>query len=399
MTSISDNINAITQPFVNMARERDLTEDEFLMICAAHEGPGDFWDGQPLDATGANYRGSVGMRSNGKTYWIKKYKFLMQFFCHRFHYGYIRAKPDDITAKKCEAYLIDAQPIIQDCGEIVYPGWDRYFVVARSGTFTLYGESFEPHDRAALDVMAYYFTLPYAESYKTTAYPHIKYICFDEVLSKRAADPSEFENFMSIISTIRRRREDVVIYLIGNTINRHADILNAMGINLNKLTQGEITLYRYIDPGTGGINSVAFEWQRDYEQSAESAAYAAFGHQRQLHINSSGWDISDYPLFTEDEFYNDRKIQRHAFVLEIPSARLYTYISNNAIYITRKRLKRNVEFITITTNESDYKRRVLNVKTQTGRHAINTLRQYWLMSIVKFDSNLTGDDFEYFINL
>lgn len=388
----------LTDPVKDIKRERDMRESEFLEICKKHENEGDFYVSKKLRETKANYQICLGQRSDGKSYDAKKIDALLNFFCYRFHFAYVRIEAQDVKATKAEEWFGDMTNIIDEAASIVYPGFDSYFLVAKSDKYTLIGESYEPFVREKLAVMGYYFALPKATNYKGSSFPNIKNIIFDEILTTKATGQDEFKNFMSIVSTIRRYRTDVTIRMLGNTINRHSEILNAMGVNLNDIRRDEITLYRFIDEQTGGINTVAVEWQRVHDQPAESAAYSAFGRKKELHINTGEWETGEYPIGTADLVRD--KLEKNALIIEDDFCRLYCYIvADKGIFITRERIPlRKIIYHTITTGRSDLRRRIFNVETATAKLWSIRLLEVFYSGQMFFDNNLTGDDFEHFIN-
>ena len=77
---------------------------------------------------------------------------------------------------------------------------------------------------------AYGFALTSMEHDKSTAYPNITTICFDEFISRNAYLPDEFVLFMNVISTIVRQRKDTKIFMLGNTVNKYCPYFDEMGI-------------------------------------------------------------------------------------------------------------------------------------------------------------------------
>ncbi|MFV3037454.1 phage DNA encapsidation protein, partial [Klebsiella pneumoniae] len=81
---------------------------------------------------------------------------------------------------------------------------------------------------------------------KSTSFPDIDLIIFDEFLTNRLYLNDEFILFMNTVSTIVRRREDVKIYMLGNTVNKYCPYFAEMGLeHIPKMTQGTIDVYAY----------------------------------------------------------------------------------------------------------------------------------------------------------
>ena len=58
----------------------------------------------------------------------------------------------------------------------------------------------------------YAFALSELEHDKSTAYPNVTTVLFDEFLSRKSYLPDEFVLFMNTLSTIIRERDNVKIY-------------------------------------------------------------------------------------------------------------------------------------------------------------------------------------------
>src|SRR5699024_10015399 len=69
------------------------------------------------------------------------------------------------------------------------------------------------------DIIGFTFALSDSEHDKSTSFPNVNIIVFDEFLSNRLYLNDEFVSFMNVVSTIVRKRETVKIYMLGNTVN------------------------------------------------------------------------------------------------------------------------------------------------------------------------------------
>src|SRR5699024_11620877 len=57
---------------------------------------------------------------------------------------------------------------------------------------------------------------------------------------------NELVLFMNTVSTIVRRRTDVKIFMLGNTVNKYNPYFKEMGLNhANQMEQGTIDIYKY----------------------------------------------------------------------------------------------------------------------------------------------------------
>lgn len=157
---------------------------------------------------------------------------------------------------------------------------------------------------------AYAFALTSDEHYKSTSYPNIKTILFDEFLSRKFYLPDEFINFTSILSTIIRLRDDVRIFMCGNTINKYCPYFNEMGLrNVKTQKKGSIDLYTY---GESGL-SVAVEYSDFPGKKKQSNKYFAFDNPKLKMITNGTWEIDIYPHLPMK--YYDSDIKYMYFIL------------------------------------------------------------------------------------
>ena len=90
------------------------------------------------------------------------------------------------------------------------------------------------------------FSITSEEHYKSTSYPNIKNILFDEFITRQYYLPEEFVKFQNLLSTLIRLKKDVKIFMCGNTINKYCPYFAEMGLSgVKKQVKGTIDLYTY----------------------------------------------------------------------------------------------------------------------------------------------------------
>ena len=117
---------------------------------------------------------------------------------------------------------------------------------------------------------------------------------FDEFLTNSTYLVDEFVLFMNTVSTIVRRREDVKVYMLGNTVNKFCPYFNEMGLNhIPKMEQGSIDIYRY---GESKL-TVAVEYcaSTETKKNAEAHKYFAFNNPKLEMITGGAWELNIYP--------------------------------------------------------------------------------------------------------
>ena len=99
---------------------------------------------------------------------------------------------------------------------------------------------------------------------------------------------------MNTVSTIVRRRENVRIYMLGNTVNKFCPYFNEMGLDkIQQMEQGSIDVYRY---GNSDLK-VAVEYCKsiDDKKDRPSNKYFAFNNPKLEMITGGAWELSIYP--------------------------------------------------------------------------------------------------------
>ena len=235
----------------------------------------------------AQYNIIFGERSNGKTYAVLKYA-LEKHIEDNSQLGIIRRWQDDFTGKR-GATMFDALVANNEIYKITKGEWTNVYYYGSRWYFC----RFENEKRITDEFpFAYGFALTSMEHDKSTSYPNIKTILFDEFISRQAYVPDEFILYMNVISTIVRQRKDIKIFMLGNTVNKYCPYFDEMGIkHVKKMQPGDIDLYRYGDSEL----LVAVEYVRPNKQGKESDLYFAFDNPKLSMITGGAWEVDIYP--------------------------------------------------------------------------------------------------------
>lgn len=241
----------------------------------------------------ATYNVIFGERSNGKTYSTLKEGIIKWYESDKKEQlGIVRRWQEDIKGKRATNIFsgINANNEVVKITNGEYEGV-TYF----SGRFFLcnYDDEGKPLYNDS-DVLGHTFALTDTEHNKSITYPHITTIVFDEFLTKYTYLPDEFVTFMNTVSTIVRKRTDVKIYMLGNTVNRYAPYFKEMGLNhISEMEQGTIDVYRY---GESKL-TVAVEYTETMETDSkkDNNFYFAFNNPKLEMITSGAWELDIYP--------------------------------------------------------------------------------------------------------
>lgn len=278
----------------------------------------------------ATYNVIFGERSNGKTYAVLK-EGLKQYIETGGQIAVVRRWKEDITGKRASGIFnalnnnneVSKMTGGEYEGIIYYNGGFFLCTYAENGK-AIYNES---------DRIGYVFALSDTEHNKSISYPRITTILFDEFLTKHTYLVDEFVLFMNTVSTIVRQRTDVVIYMLGNTVNKFCPYFTEMGLNhILKMEQGTIDVYRYGDSGL----IVAVEYCKSLQNSKENNFYFAFNNPKLEMITGGAWELSIYPHIPmkyrpkDVQFTYFIEFNNHIFQCEIVSIGevTFTYIHN-----------------------------------------------------------------------
>ena len=250
-----------------------------------------FYSTSAIDKRDATYNLIFGERSNGKTYALLL-KTLKDYVKNNHQMAYVRRWKEDITGRRAAQLFAG----INENGEVSkltkgeFTGI-HYF----SGKFYLC--TYDDNGKAVYgdnNILGFTFSLSDGEHNKSTSYPNIKTIVFDEFLTNKIYLNDEFVHFMNTVSTIVRKREDVKIYMLGNTVNKYCPYFKEMGLeHIQKMRQGTIDVYKY---GESHL-TVAVEYCKTIDNGDSKGAnkYFAFNNPKLAMITGGAWELNIYP--------------------------------------------------------------------------------------------------------
>ena len=247
-----------------------------------------FYSLKNILARDAQYNVIFGERSNGKTYAVLKYG-VERFAESGEQLAIVRRWQDDFTGKR-GGTMFDALVSNGEISKVTKGEWTGVYYYGSKWFFCRYDEDGKRinHEKP----FAYGFAISTMEHDKSTAYPEITTICFDEFLTRTAYLPDEFVLFMNVCSTIIRHRTNVKIFMLGNTVNRYCPYFKEMGLtHVKEMQPGSIDVYRYGDSEL----KVAVEYTLPNKDGKESDFYFAFDNPKLSMITGGAWEIDIYP--------------------------------------------------------------------------------------------------------
>ena len=169
----------------------------------------------------AHYNLIIGERSNGKTYSVLLDEIITNYVERGEQGAILRRYLEDLRGKRARNMLTG----IVNNGkifELTHGQWTDVIYKNHSWYLCKYDEDLDETITDA-EPFAYAFILSQMEHDKGagTGYPKVTTICFDEFISRQGYLPDEFMLFVNCISNIVRLRDNVRIYMLGNTVNRY----------------------------------------------------------------------------------------------------------------------------------------------------------------------------------
>lgn len=256
-----------------------------------------------------------GERSNGKTYAVLKY--ILEDFIRNGNQGaLVRRWKEDFRGKRGQS-MFDA--LVADGTIAKMTNGEFTQIYAYAGKWYLAypdGKTGKPVPDSTPFCIG--FSLSDMEHDKSTSYPLIHTIFFDEFLTRQYYLPDEFVSFMNVVSTIVRQRDDVKIFMCGNTVNQYCPYFTEMGLtHIKEMDKGTIEVYKY---GESRLK-VAVEYADSISAKGKpSDVYFAFNNPKLQMITGGSWEMAMYPhlpmkyiakdiVFTYFMKFNDETLQ------------------------------------------------------------------------------------------
>lgn len=247
-----------------------------------------YYDRNPIMSKNCTYNLIIGKRSNGKTYSLFQLG-LEQYVTTGAQMALVRRWREDFVGKR-GTVMFDALVNNKEVEKLTKGEWTGVSYYASKWYLSRMEDGKVIKDEKPF---CFAFSLSEMEHDKSTSYPGIKLICFDEFISRMGYLTDEFVLFCNVVSTIIRDRTDVKIFMLGNTVNKYCPYFNEMGLNhIRQMKPGDIDIYTYGDSQL----RVAVEYCSDGEkQKKNNDYYFAFDNPKLKMITSGAWEIDVYP--------------------------------------------------------------------------------------------------------
>lgn len=249
-----------------------------------------FYSLKEIKKRNAQYNLIIGERSNGKTFAVQE-EGLKNYVSTGKQMALIRRYDTDFTGKRGREMFkgIVEENIVK---ELTHGEWTHIAYWSSCWYLARFDNELNKEVRSQ-DPFCYGFALNTQEHDKSTTYPRVTTILFDEFLTRGIYLTDEFITFTNVLSTIIRLRDDVTIYMCANTVNKYAPYFMEMGLrNVQKMEQDTIDVYTYGDSKL----RVAVEYCGTSKRlKKKSDVYFAFDNPRLNMITKGTWEIPQYP--------------------------------------------------------------------------------------------------------
>ena len=242
----------------------------------------------------AKYNIIFGERSNGKTYAVQSYA-LENYFNNGGQCAVVRRWREDFKGKNGREYF---KPLVENGVLRKLSNGEYTDITYYSGAWFLCKYDDEQEKNVRTDnAIAYSYALTSTEHDKGGGSGvNITTVLFDEMLSREGYLPDEFILFANTLSTIVRMRDNVTVFMLGNTVNKYCPYFAEMGLkHISQMKKGDIDVYTYGDSGL----IVAVEYSDgvkiDGRKGKPSDVYFAFDNPKLNMITGGSWELALYP--------------------------------------------------------------------------------------------------------
>jgi hypothetical protein len=300
----------------------------------------------------AHYNILIGQRSNGKTYAVLK-EIVDNYIDNGNQGAIVRRWREDFRGKRGEAMFksLVSSGYIKERTKGEYDNIDYY---AGRWYLSKWDDKIQKSVKAP-EPLAYGFALSEMEHDKSTSYEHITIILFDEFISRNGYLTDEFVLFSNVLSTIIRQRNNVKIYMCGNTVNKYCPYFKEMGLKgVEAFQEGDLKVFRYGDSEL----RVAVQFTDSISKKGKpSDVYFAFDNPKLQMITGKGqvWELDIYPHCPRKYFKDDIIFSYFIeFNGELLQCDIVTYNDETFTFIHRKtgKIKRPEDDLLFTLDDS-----------------------------------------------
>lgn len=270
----------------------------------------------------AIYNIIIGQRSNGKTYSVISLM-IRGFIQQSIPSAYIRRLDSELIPSTLFRLLAPHTDDIKKLSKGIY---NDYIYKAR--VFYLVYRNNNGDIEKISEPCIYCYALSLSKNAKGADRGEILYTLFDEFLTRRFYLNNEFIIYTELLSTIIRNRDNVINFLVGNTVNKYCPYFSEMGLNhIAEQKQGTIDLYTYSNTDL----TVAVEYCAENEISKISSKYFGFDNPQLNMITRGMWELANYPHCMERVTKNN--IISKCYIIFDSNILCINIVKTNSVYL------------------------------------------------------------------
>lgn len=292
-----------------------------------------WYDPADILALDATYNLIYGERGNGKTYSICRL-IIDAYLDEDLPSAYIRRLDEMIKQGNLETLFTPHIPYITE-----KTGGKWNFIKYQFHGFWL--QKRDPNTGVLLEKDKQPFCRTYAlstsETTKGADRGQVKYVFFDEFISRLNYLTNEIVLYESTLESIIRKRPGVKIFMVANTVNKYCPYFKHMGLtNVKKQQQGTIDQYLLGKSGT----KIACEYTKAADTAASEIAeqYYCFNNPQVEMIKNGAWEFDIYRTLPKGI---GKMIPELTFYIEFDGTttvgRMYIYNSDPILCFAQKR--------------------------------------------------------------
>lgn len=244
-----------------------------------------YYDIKPLLDLNAEYNIIMGERSNGKTYSVCK--LIIENFLKTGTFGvYIRRYADEILPSNIKGLF---NPF--DIEKLSKGKYNK--IMYRGKTFEIGTYDYDKDKWIHKEPLCFTAALNTWENAKGPDRGVVGIILFDEFLTRRYYLANEFLSFQNVLSSFIRDRENVKIFMVGNTVSFYSPYFEEFELeNIKEMKPGDLSCYSFQN-GT----KIAVDYCESVGETKSSAKFFNFNSKKANMITTGKWEIPDYPHY------------------------------------------------------------------------------------------------------
>lgn len=238
----------------------------------------------------ATYNLLYGERANGKSYAVKRYC-LKRFYENREKFVYMRRWLEDVTKNRGESYWDDMEEDDEGNRRVREITNDKYDCISVYRNEIFFANRDEKGKKVRGEQIGRIVVLTGDTHDKSRSFVGYYNIIFEEFITDSGYLGNEVNTFMSLVSTILRRRNGK-IFLIGNTLTKTCPYFREWElVNVPKQKQGTTDIYYYkLNEKDENDNELVIKIACEYCASTSRITKTIFGNKM---ISKGEWQTEE----------------------------------------------------------------------------------------------------------